>query len=334
MDASVRALQDMIDGLFDISTLDFEQAQFSATAFPVEGILDQLRHSLSALAAEKGLRLRVRPSGAWVQSNPDLLHRVLLNLANNAVRYTPSGSVLVACRPTQDGAHLRIEVRDSGIGIDPQHHEEIFQEFFQVGNVQRDRSKGMGIGLSIVARACSLLNHSLHMQSALGQGTRFILTVPLAQPGGSGSSDEAARPTGGDEFNGLQVLLIEDDELGRVALASLLQSWGFAVLTAEDAQAACAVVASHPHLNLIVTDYRLGGELNGMQAIDKLNAIAGRTIAACLISGDTDAHLSQRVKAAGLTLLQKPVRPAKLRNLLRHLVRTPLESAPDASGAV
>lgn len=320
MDASVHALQDMLDGLFDMSTLESDQTHFSRLVFPIEDLLTQLRHNLGEAASSKGLRLRVRSCSARVESNPELLLRILLNLANNAVRYTEKGSILVACRPSSDGRHLRIEVRDSGIGIAAQHHEQVFHEFFQVDNPQRDRSKGMGIGLSIVERACRLLNHPVQMRSALGCGTRFTITVPLATVQQDPSVNDGAALGSPYEFKGERVLLIEDDELGRLGLAGLLQSWGCEVVVADGAQTACELLAQGPLPDIIISDYRLGGGVNGLEAIARLRSLAAKPVAACLISGDTDSSLHLQAKAAGLTLLQKPVRPAKLRSLMRHLL--------------
>lgn len=321
MDASVRAMQDMLDGFFDISRLDSEPAQIPRVHFPIAGILDQLRNGLSAAASDKGLRLRVRPSSAWVESDPRLLHRILLNLVNNAVRYTQQGSVLVACRPTHDGSQLRIEVRDSGIGIASQHHEEIFQEFFQIDNPQRDRSKGLGVGLNIVERACRLLSHGLAIRSAPGRGTCFTLTVPLA-PARVGAAAQDIREVGMQTgFDGLRVMLIEDDELGRVGLAGLLTSWGCRVTQAQGAIEAFELYRSDQGPDIIISDFRLGGGINGIEAVARLRTIAGRPIKACLISGDTDAGLKDQAQAVGLVLLPKPVRPAKMRSLLRHLAQ-------------
>lgn len=321
VDDSVRALQDMLDGLFDISRLDSDQTQISRVAFPIEGVFGQLRSSLSGAANDKGLRLRFRPSQAWVESDPGLLHRILLNLVSNAVRYTQKGTILVACRPTHDGTQLRIEVRDSGVGIAAEHHEEIFQEFFQIDNPQRDRSMGLGVGLSIVDRACRLLNHPLAMRSAPGCGSRFTLTVPLAPARAGGTYEDATQLASKDEFDGLGILLIEDDALGRGGLASLLTSWGCSVTQAEGAKTACELYRDEQAPDLIISDFRLGGGINGIEAVDLLSAIAGRRMVACLISGDNDANLREQAQTAGLTLLQKPVRPAKLRSLMRHLVQ-------------
>ena len=321
MDASVRAMQDMLDGFFDISRLDSEQTHVSLAAFPIQGILEKLRDSVGRAANDKGLRLRLRPSVHWVESDPGLLLRILLNLVNNAVRYTQQGTILVACRTTNDGTRLRIEVRDSGVGIPARHHEDIFQEFFQVDNPERDRSKGLGVGLSIVDRACRLLNHPLSMRSAPGAGTCITVTVPLASalPGPAQlDSNELGAQT---SFDGLRVLLIEDDALGRDGLASLLASWGCRVMTADGAQAACDQCQQDHAPDIVISDFRLGGGINGIQAISSLNAVVGRPVAACLISGDTDVNVREQAKVAGLTLLQKPVRPAKLRSLIQHLVR-------------
>jgi CheY-like chemotaxis protein len=165
-----------------------------------------------------------------------------------------------------------------------------------------------------------MLNHPLLIRSALGCGTRFTLTVPLASPRASGTYENATGLASNIEFNGLRALLIEDDELGRVGLASLLDSWGCTVMVAEGAQKACDLYVPERAPDIIISDFRLGGGVNGIEAVDRLSALAGRRIAACLISGDTDANLIQQAKAAGITLLQKPVRPAKLRNLMRHLI--------------
>lgn len=322
MDASVRAMQDMLDGFFDISRLESEQTEIKKVGFPIQAVFEQLGNGFASAASDKGLRLRFRPSTAWVESDPGLLHRILLNLVSNAVRYTQQGSVLVACRPTRDGSRLRIEVRDSGVGIAAQHHENVFQEFFQIDNLQRDRSKGLGVGLSIVDRACRLLDHPLVMHSAPDCGTRFTLTVPVAPAQAGRKHEQAMDAATSVEFVGLRVLLIEDDALGRVGLASLLESWGCMVLAADGAQAGCKMFRPDQAPDIIISDFRLGGGVNGIEAVDMLSAAAGRRIAACLVSGDTDASVRQKAQAAGLTLLQKPVRPAKLRSLVRHLAKT------------
>jgi signal transduction histidine kinase/CheY-like chemotaxis protein len=323
VDDSVRALQEMLDAFFDYSRLDAPSMELRLKAFPVNQIFDQLRTSFEVMAANKGLRLRIRPSGLWLHSDPVLLHRVLLNLVSNAVQHTHHGSVLVACRPSQGQMPARIEVRDSGVGIALAHHEKVFEEFFQIDNPQRDRAKGLGLGLSLVARACSLLGHRLALRSGLGCGTRFTLDVPCvpAPPASLETSAVAAQPEV-TELAGVRVLLIEDDVLGGQALMGVLESWGCQVTHAHDAQTACFMVRHLPAQDLVVSDYRLPGNHNGVDAIRMLRGIVGQDLSACVISGDTDATVRLQAQHAGLVLLQKPVRPAKLRSVLRSALRT------------
>jgi CheY-like chemotaxis protein len=227
--------------------------------------------------------------------------------------------VLVACRLTGNGSQARIEVWDTGIGIAERHQERVFDEYFQVENLERDRTKGLGLGLSIVDRICRLLNHKLSLQSVPGRGSRFSLTLPLAEHQADGQPAHATGVAVDDTLQGLRLLVVEDDDLGRKALTSVLESWGCTVIATDGAQAACQQLQSGQLPDVIVSDYRLRDGSNGIEAIRVLREKAGQPIAACLISGDADTQLRQLAQDAGLVVLQKPVRPAKLRQLLRHL---------------
>ena len=321
LEASVQALQDLLDGLLDVSRLEAQAVQVQLRPFALADLFEQLRASLSLTAQQKGLRLRVRPTQVWVLSDSALLHRILLNLLSNALRYTPAGSVLLACRSGADGQHVRIEVWDSGIGIAPEHQSAVFKEFYQIGNSERDRNKGQGLGLSIVERSAQLLGYPLQMRSSLGHGTRFSLRVPLAPPGVALERRSPLRPRTFEDIAGLRVLVIEDDQLVREALVSLLTSWRVEVAVADGMAMALALLKSAAAPDVIMADYRLRDGENGIEVIHQLRALAGQPIPACLISGDTDATLMQAAAVASLTLLQKPVRPAKLRSLLRRLSR-------------
>ena len=338
LDASVRAMQDLLDGLLDISKLDAGAVQVNLRAMPVNAMFEQVRLAMLDAATEKGLRLRVRPTSAWVRSDAVLLQRILLNLVANAVRYTRQGSVLVACRPSARGALARIEVWDSGIGIAPEHQGQVFREFYQVGNPERDRTRGLGLGLNIVKRTANLLGHPFRLRSSLGLGTRFTLDVPLAPAGPAGSASPAAANAlaavmaAGTRVDGLGVMVIEDDALAGKALVGLLQSWGCTVTEADGVQAALLQMSQHGVPDVIVSDYRLRNGENGIATVNALCLAAGRSIAACLMSGDTDQALITQAREAGLTLLHKPVRPAKLRSLLRSLA-TPGTSGGAPGGA-
>jgi signal transduction histidine kinase/CheY-like chemotaxis protein len=329
VDASVQALQDMLDNFFDYSRLDAQRSQVELRSFALATVFEQLRTSFSDMAHHKGLRLLIRPTSAWVLSDPVLLHRVLLNLLSNAVQHTQAGGVVLACRPCSEPGQWRIEVRDSGIGIAVEHQQKVFEEFYQVENPQRDRSKGLGLGLSIVERSCKLLEHRVTLRSALGQGSTFALQVPQGVKPMALQAPAAPERGSLPGIEGLRVLLIEDDELGRAALQGLLQSWGCQVLPAVSADAALAQWSHTLLPDFIVSDYRLLGSLNGVDAVHRLRECAGHPVPACIISGDVDSGVQQCIAAAGLVLLQKPVKPAKLRSLLRHASSV----APVASSA-
>jgi two-component system, sensor histidine kinase len=328
LEASVRAMQDLLDALLDISRLDAHVVKVHLRPFPLENILEQLRNGLMPVAADKGLELRIRRSQVWVMSDPTLLHRILLNLASNALRYTQRGGVLVACRLRRGGEVVRIEVWDSGIGIAKEHQDDIFKEFFQIANTERDRSKGLGLGLNIVERTAQLLGHPLELTSRPGQGTRFCIEVPVAPPQDTSSIPASLEVPTLDDLSGLEVLIIEDDALSARALASLLKSWGCKVRLAEGLAKALPLLAKGYVPNVIISDYRLRAGENGMETVHRLRAAIGHDVPACLMSGDTDPALMQFARDAGLTLLHKPVRPAKLRSLIRRLAQ---EGNPPAS---
>ncbi len=319
LEASVRAMQDMLDALLDLSRLDADAVQVHKQPFALTDIFEQLLAELALSATEKDLRLKVRATQLWLMSDPLLVHRILLNLVGNALRYTQKGGVLVAARRCADGRHARVEIWDSGIGIAPEFHDAIFREFFQIDNRERDRRKGFGLGLNIVQRNAQLLGHRLQFDSRVGVGTRFCMEIPLAAASDIADGVYPLAEQAPDNLAGLEVLVIEDDGLALEGIAILLESWGCIVRRAIDLSQAQSLLVQGTGPDVIVSDYRLPGNQNGIEAIRQLRRTAGRSVASCLMSGDTDPALMQAVKDAGLTLLHKPVRPAKLRSLLRHL---------------
>ncbi|MBE0472671.1 ATP-binding protein [Rhodoferax sp.] len=320
LEASVRAIQNLLDGLLDISRLEARAVQIRLQDFPLQELFERVGQNLAPVAQDKGLRLRIRPSTLWVRSDAALLYRILLNLVGNALRYTDRGGVLVACRPTADPAQVRIEVWDNGMGIAPEHQQAVFKAFFQVGNPGRQRAGGTGLGLSIVQQSCQLLKHPLQLSSRLGLGTRICLTLPRAAPEAARADALRPEPTRQQAAQSDTVLVIEDDDLVRQALVELLQSWGYQVAQAGGLPEAQQALQSGFLPAIIISDYRLNGASHGIEAIATLRQQLGCQVSACLISGDADPALLSAAQAAQLTLLQKPVRPAKLRILLRRLL--------------
>jgi two-component system, sensor histidine kinase len=320
LELSVQAMQDLLDGLLDLSRLDSGTVPVRMSAVDLNDLLASVRSALASHAEAKGLRLRIRPTTLWASSDALLLQRMLLNLVINAIRYTERGTVWVACRARANGQGVCIEVRDSGIGIASEHHEDIFKEFYQLANRAGDRNFGLGLGLNIVQRSAALLGHQITLRSQLGCGTRFSIQLQRCASGTTLAQHaaEPLLPSLGD-VSGLQVLLIEDNANAREAVKELLQSWGCRVQVAANREQALQQLAQAGVPDVIVSDYHLGASETGIACIAALRAQAGSDIAACLMSGETHEDFLQEVKQAGLPLLHKPVRPAKLRSLLRRM---------------
>ena len=320
LEASVRAMQNLLDGLLDISRLEAQAVQVRAGSTELARLLAQLRHDLTQTAQDKGLHLRIRNSAAWAMTDPTLLYRILLNLVGNALRYTHHGGVLVACRLVNAGAQVQIQVWDSGIGIAPEHQQDVFKEFYQVDNDARDRNKGLGLGLNIVQRTADLLGHPLMLASRPGGGTRFTLTLTAVPPAPSAPDAVNAERLQSDDLKGAEVLVIEDDALVRSALVGLLGGWGLRVHAAHGLTDALQALRAGAKPVVILSDYRLQDGQDGIAVVLQLRAELHSAVPACLMSGDTDASLMAAAHGAGLTLLHKPVRPAKLRTLLRRVL--------------
>ncbi|GAB4119889.1 MAG: hypothetical protein Fur0026_10470 [Sideroxydans sp.] len=321
VEEAVSAMSGLLESLLDISKLDAGVVVPQVREVDILPLTRRLLEVFQEQAAQKFIILRLHCRAVRVFSDPILLERILLNLLGNAIRYTPEhGTVLLACR--KRGNLLRIEIRDNGTGIAAQDQTKIFQEFVQLENAARERSKGLGLGLPIVERLCKLLQYPLTLRSALGVGTTFSVEVPLVQALPQLRA-EPVRPlvgTGdaGQEFSGLKVLVVEDDDLVRKGTSGLLASWGCLVSTAENLVEVRALCDGT--FDLVISDYRLP-DGNGLALFDCIQANCAVKPAFILISGDTSPEILQQVAAHGLHLLHKPVRPAKLRSLMSSLLK-------------
>jgi CheY-like chemotaxis protein len=314
IDRSVDALEDLLDALLDISKLDAGAVAAEKQTFPLQSVLDRLADELGPAAAEKGLRFRVVPTSLWTQSDPTLLGRILLNLVANAVRYTREGGVVVGCR--RRGGAAEIVVADSGIGIAAADRARIFEEFYQAGSPQRDRAKGLGLGLAIVDRAARLLGHAITMQSELGRGSVFGVRVPIVPP--RPGEPSSAAPETGTQLAGLRVLVVDDEPDVRAALDGLLRRWGCSVATASCGGEALAAGRESP--DVVLCDLRLGDDESGFDVLDRLKARWGASLHGIIVTADASPGHIADAHARGYSLLHKPVRPAKLRALVEQLL--------------
>jgi len=328
IDDAVCAMNELFDALLDMSKLDAGILEPTVTQFPVSRILERLETTFAGAAEEKGLRLAVVASSAYVRSDFILLERMLLNLVSNAIRYTQRGGVLVGCR--RSGNNLRLEVLDTGAGIPQSEHKEIFSEFYQLEASRTVRQGGLGLGLSIVDRLGRLLGHPVEIDSRIGKGSRFSVGVPLAAGESKPVIISATQPAVTDNVGGKLVVVIDDDAMVLDGMRGILRSWGCRVIAAGSAAMALDMLAGESNEpDLIVSDFRLADGATGIEAIDALCRSCRATIPAFLISGDTGPERLREARASGYHLLHKPVSPMVLRAMLTRLLgaHPPIEAA-------
>lgn len=311
---SAETMENLLDSLLDISRLDVGVLDRQIKPFPLQPLLERIEVDYRREAEMRGQRLRLRPTSLWVESDPLLLERILHNLISNALRYAPGGTILLCCR--KRGRRVRIEVRDNGPGIAPDAQEAIFQEFVQLDNPERNRAKGLGLGLAIVRRLTDLLDHPLSLKSSPGRGAVFAVELPTAAPG---VVAEGSHPVASQALNGLHVALVDDDELAVASTVGLLESWGCQVSAADNqADILTALEAAGSPPDIILSDYQIAGAADGLETIQRLRAHFGKPIPAIILSGDTSSATANAAQQAEIPLLHKPVRPAKLRALLQR----------------
>jgi two-component system, sensor histidine kinase len=334
---SLGAMRELLDALLDISKLDAGVVVPRPGAVALAPLIQLIADDFCDDAQAKGLQFRTRVSStAQTQSDRSLLKSVLTNLISNAVRYTASGGILVSCRSC--GSNWAIDVIDTGIGIDPRQHSDVFKEFVQLHNPHRDRTQGLGLGLAIVARLTLLLGHQIELRSVPGRGTRFRLTLPRLAVADTAPGTLPAIPAtlaidallaatdlASDLEPNALVVVIDDETAVRDAMHAMLTTWGLRPLCAPDAAVALEALANEPDLPLvIISDYRLANHTNGIDAIAHIRAEynAGDELPALLVTGDTASHDLVIVQASGTPVLHKPVSMPQLRAHLQTLSQT------------
>ncbi|MBU6269687.1 MAG: hybrid sensor histidine kinase/response regulator [Betaproteobacteria bacterium] len=311
LDAVNQSMTRQLDSLLDISKLDAGIVVPRLKTCQLDAMLRNLVLSASAVAGERGLSCHLSIGQPLaVRSDESLLGRVLSNLTDNAIKFTPRGGAITISLQ-REGDTALIEIRDSGIGIPPELQSRVFEEFYQIGNPQRDRTRGLGLGLSIVKRLCDLLGASLTLQSRVGEGTRFEIRLPLALT----PETEPAQPPVAVPAATARIVLVIDDELAvRQSMRVLLEELGCTVLDAAGTNEATRVAAEHP-IDLILSDMRLADGDSGIEAIRQVRARRPGA-RAVLITGDTAPERLREAQASGLILLHKPVSLESLTGVL------------------
>jgi signal transduction histidine kinase/CheY-like chemotaxis protein len=316
------SLRGMFDQILDISRLEAGVVEPNICSFAINDLFHQIRHEYGKMASEKGLDFRCINSSIYVRSDPILLHRIIANLISNAIKNTRKGKILLGCKRDIGSQNVRIIVMDAGPGIPESDMRNIFKEYYR-GHTRysrkNDSNAGMGLGLSIVEHTAKLLQHELNVSSVVGKFSKFSISVPLSDHH-QNDSDSIVNYNHSDNFDGLSVLLVEDDKLSLEALSTTLQNWGCNVSRANSYMQACDVLVRGEFIaDLIVTDYLLD-EQTGVDVIEMAESIYRNSIPAIILSGVLDRRLEAEIKSKGCMLMYKPVCPAELKQNITSII--------------
>ncbi len=314
--SATRATRDMLDSLLDFSRIEAGVIHPVKQNFPLQQLLHAIENDLAPVADAKKLAYRSRDTRVVAQSDPALVDLILRNLVSNAIRYTDHGGVLVACR--QRGDKVLVEVCDTGIGIAPENQQDIFREFHQLGNPERDRRKGLGLGLAIVQGLTHTLGHRLTLFSKPGRGSVFRLELPLIN---NEQPFELEPPVAmfTTPLKGYHALVIEDDDIVLQAMVSLLRSWGMTCDSAEGLKDALQLAGTRVP-DVLVCDFRLREYNNGTEVIAAVRQALQLHIPALLITGDTSPDRLRAITGSGIPVLHKPLAPDELYAALSTLL--------------
>jgi PAS domain S-box-containing protein len=319
LDGSLKAAEELITTILDISKLDAGALEPSISHFSLDTLFSNLSTEFTALTKEKDLAFHYVNCSKVVISDQKLLRRILQNFLSNAVRYTQSGKILLGCR--RIGQQLRIEVWDTGVGIPENRQQEVFEEFKRIDNPKHSQVKGLGLGLAITDRIAKILGHSLHVRSWVGKGTVFSVDVPLGDP----AKAVAARPEQrgwirSKALNGTVTLVIDNEPKILEGMSALLQGWGCETATALSIQDALALYDNdHPIPDIVLADYHLGETDTGIMALEALYQKWGKEVPSLVITADRTDEVKTEINAFGAHLLTKPIKPAALRAMINKL---------------
>jgi two-component system CheB/CheR fusion protein len=325
LDETSAAMSGMLNTLLDINQLEAGTVHPQFVNFPINDLLDRLRDEFAYHAGAQNLHLRTVGCSLLVYSDPRLLEQMLRNLLSNALKYTRRGKILLGCR--RCGGTLCIEVWDTGIGIAERDLQAIFSEYHQLGNAARERSLGLGLGLSIVQRLATLLGHPVHVRSQLGRGSVFSIDVMLAPNGtrrdgefpivANGQLSESAHRTGA-------ILVIEDDRELRELLELVLKEDGHRTAAAADGASALELLAQGSFRpDVILADYNLPNGMDGLDVAARVRKTLHRQIPVIVLTGDISTDTLQRIASQDCLQLNKPVKATEVMQAIQRQLPIP-----------
>jgi PAS domain S-box-containing protein len=318
---AIEAMSRLINALLDISKLESGAIRPDPADFAVAALFEEMRNEFASLAASKGLELRIEAAAPAAHSDAPLVGQILRNLVSNAIKYTNRGSVQLRATPGAMG--VRLEVVDTGVGIPPDQLPYIYDEFYQVGVATNTTREGYGLGLAIVQRLVKLLGLRLEVRSEVGRGSTFALELPAAAGAGSAahvraadSAPAAPRATPA----AARILLVDDDAGVRNATAMLLEVEGFEVACAASLAEAIREARRGLSIDLVIADYHLQNGETGVDVITAVRRLAGESLGAVLVSGDTSSTVRDFKSDERLRVASKPIRADELLRLIGALL--------------
>ncbi|KAF0864207.1 NahK/ErcS family hybrid sensor histidine kinase/response regulator [Pseudomonas sp. LD120] len=314
---ALEGAEDLLTDLLDISKLDQAAVKPDLAVYRLDELLAPLVSEFQSVAEATGLELRVRFGDFALFTDLRLMTRILRNFLSNACRYTERGSILLAAR--RRGDQLRLEVWDTGRGIAADRLESIFLEFNQLDVGRAADRKGVGLGLAIVERIAKILGYRVQVQSRPGRGSRFSIEVPLAARVPLPISLQAPQPGTGNPLPGRRLLVLDNELSILESMAALLGQWGCEVLTATDQAAALAVLQGRAP-ELILADFHLDHGVTGCDVVQQLREHFRQPLPAVIITADRSDQCRRALQQLGAPLLNKPLKPGKLRAVLSQLL--------------
>ncbi|MBY4675872.1 hybrid sensor histidine kinase/response regulator [Marinobacterium arenosum] len=316
---SLEDVESLLSTLVDISKLDAGVVQPDLTCFQVRELLDNIANEYRQVAQSEGLQLRFVGSSAVIRSDSQLLARILRNFLSNAIRYTRHGRILLGCR--RRGDRLRLEVWDTGVGIPQAQLREIFQEFKRLQPAEARQDKGLGLGLAIVDKISRVLDHPISVASQQGRGSMFAVEVPLGTLPAPSATQGPALPHRAERLQGARIWVIDNDQAICEGMATLMRGWGCQVCTALSLEDLLRQrnPARDP-VDLIIADYHLDNGRTGVEAVDAITELMAAPVPVLMITANYSQELKAQIRRKGHLLINKPVRPLKLKTTLNHLL--------------
>ena len=319
VELALETLNNLLGTLLDISRLDSGGLHPEPVTFRLQDLFERLAVEYGSIAETTGLTLHVQPTSVIVNSDVMLLETVLRNLLSNAIKYTEKGRIVMGARRRND--KVSISVVDTGVGIPAEHQTKIFEEFWRAPGSSSGAKGSMGLGLSIVQRICQLLGSQIEVKSTPGRGSAFSLEQPVGKGALTGTASPADKIVQAMGFNGCVVAVVDDNIQVLRSMVRLLQSWDCRVVAASALdEVLTQIIDQDVTPALILADYHLADGVNGLVAINAINAELARAAPAIMISSDNSPKLVETLDQLGIQLLTKPVDPARLRAMMHHLL--------------